>query len=95
MFFLMLVVVLFTPVVLKHLHVPRVVNVVLTKMIMNGCNFGVLRHSDDFRLFKGMKLCCVVFLTNLRVSVSSFGGGEAGKLIFNVFAFLVPVKLNV
>lgn len=67
---------------LKHLRVPRVVNVVLTKIIVNRCNFGILRQSDDFRLFKGMKLCCVVFLTKLRVSVRSFGGGQAGKLIF-------------
>lgn len=90
----MLLVVLFTPVLLGGLHVPRVVNVVLTKLTINRRKFGVLTHSDDFRLFKGIKLCCVVFLTNLRVGVKSFGRAQGGTLILKLLTFVMPVKVK-
>lgn len=90
----MLLVVLFTPVLLGGLHVPRVVKVVLTKLIVKRRNFGVLIHSDDFRLFNGINLCCVVFLTNLRVGVKSFGRGQNGTLILKLLTFVIPVNVN-
>lgn len=92
-FFMILLVVLFTPVVVNGLEVPRVVKVILTNVLINGCKLGVLRQSTSFRLFNGIKLCCVVFLTTLRVSVRNVGGGGSQLVVCNLLAYFIPFFL--
>ncbi len=92
-FLLILVVVLTTP-LLRQVGVPRVVNLVTTNVVFNPCKLGVLDGSTDFRLFNGIKVLCVVFLTDLGVSVGSFGRGDRGKVIFKLLSLVVPVVVK-
>lgn len=73
-FLLVLVVVLTTPLLLGGLGVPCLLKLVVTNTIVNPRKLGLILHSDDVVLSKATNLLCVVFLSKLSVSASSFGG---------------------
>ncbi len=79
---------------LHRLHVPCVIKLVLLNVIIKRCKFGVVRHSHDFRVFKRINICCVVFVTTLRLSVNSIRRCKKRKLHFDTLAFLLPFIVN-
>lgn len=89
-----LLIVLTAPLLFRHLQLPKLVNPVITKMILKTDILGILRQKRTVRLLNGIKLLCVVFLSKLRVGVSRFHGGHSHDFIFNIVAFAVPRMAN-
>lgn len=79
---------------MRQLGLPNVVNLVLTKIIVNPRKLNVLRQSTAVILLNAMKLLFLVFLNKLRADLSSLGDGTSGPIVFKLTAFIIPVIVN-
>ena len=71
-FFLVLVIILFAPIVLERLRIPHIIGMILAGVIVGEHGFNILARDSSFELFGKVGLYYIMFLAGLEMNMEDF-----------------------
>ena len=92
-FFLVLAIILLSPLLLRRLHVPQIIGLILAGILVGPFGFNILERDSSFQLFGQVGIYYIMFLAALELDMGSVR--HYGKLgfQFGFLTFLVPFVL--
>ena len=75
-FFLVLIIILFAPMILGRLHIPHIIGMILAGVLIGEHGFHVLDRDSSFELFGKVGLYYIMFLAQLFVLFQSKGNNR-------------------
>ena len=94
-FFLVLIIILFAPILLGRLRIPHIIGMILAGILIGEYGFNILERDSSFELFGKVGLYYIMFLAGLEMDLEDFKKNRIKALIFGLFTFLVPIILGV
>ncbi|MCD7938274.1 MAG: cation:proton antiporter [Tannerellaceae bacterium] len=94
-FFLVLLIILFAPMVLGRLRIPHIVGMILAGVVIGEHGFNILERDSSFELFGRVGLFYIMFLAGLEMDMEDFKKNRVKGLVFGLFTFSVPMVLGV
>ena len=71
-FFLVLVIILFAPIVLERLRIPHIIGMILAGVMIGEHGFNILARDSSFELFGKVGLYYIMFLAGLEMNMEDF-----------------------
>ncbi len=94
-FFLVLIIILFAPMILGHLHIPHIIGMILAGVVIGEYGFNELDRESSIELFGKVGLYYIMFLAGLEMDMEDFKKNRAKSFVFGWLTFLVPMVLGV
>lgn len=94
-FFLVLVIILFAPMVLGRLRIPHIIGMILAGVVIGEYGFNILERDSSFELFGKVGLYYIMFLAGLEMDMEDFKKNRVKALVFGLITFVVPMVLGV
>ena len=94
-FFLVLIIILFAPMILGRLRIPHIIGMILAGVVVGKYGFNILERDSSFELFGKVGLYYIMFLAGLEMDMDDFKKNRTKGLIFGMFTFLIPMGLGI
>lgn len=94
-FFLVLIIILFAPMILGRLRIPHIIGMILAGVVVGKYGFNILERDSSFELFGKVGLYYIMFLAGLEMDMDDFKKNRTKGLVFGLFTFLVPMGLGI
>ncbi len=94
-FFLVLIIILFAPIILGRLHIPHIIGMILAGILVGEHGFNILERDSSFELFGKVGLYYIMFLAGLEMDMEDFKKNRIKSLVFGLFTFFIPMILGV
>lgn len=94
-FFLVLIIILFAPMILGRLRIPHIIGMILAGVVVGKYGFNILERDISFELFGKVGLYYIMFLAGLEMDMDDFKKNRTKGLIFGMFTFLIPMGLGI
>lgn len=89
-FFLVLVIILFAPILLKRLHIPHIIGLILAGIVVGQHGFNILERDSSFELFGKVGIYYIMFLAGLEMDMGNFKRHGRQGALFGLMTFLIP-----
>ncbi|MDD3038890.1 cation:proton antiporter [Bacteroides sp.] len=93
-FFLVLIIILFAPILLNKLHIPHIIGMILAGLIIGEHGFNILTRDNSFELFGKVGLYYIMFLAGLDMNMEDFKENRSKALVLGILAFIVPITIG-
>ncbi|MBQ7635253.1 MAG: cation:proton antiporter [Bacteroidaceae bacterium] len=93
-FFIVLGVILFAPMLMRRLHIPSVVGMILAGVLVGPHGFHVLDYDDSFELFGKVGLYYIMFLASLEMNVQDVRQTRWQTAMLGSLSFLCPAAMG-
>lgn len=93
-FFLVLLIILFAPIILGRLHIPHIIGMILAGVLIGEHGFGLLMYDSSFKLFGKVGLYYIMFLAGLEMNMSDFKKNRGKAVVLGLLAFILPMSLG-
>lgn len=94
-FFLVLAILLFTPIVFSRLRIPAIVGLILAGAVFGPNGIGVLDYDKSFELFGQVGVLYIMFLAGIDVDLNDFKKNRTKSIVFGIYTFVIPMILGV
>ncbi|MBR6140416.1 MAG: cation:proton antiporter [Bacteroidaceae bacterium] len=94
-FFVVLCIILFAPLLLRQLRVPPVIGLILAGILVGPYGFNLLAHDCSFELFGQVGIYYIMFLAGLELEVGSVEHYGHSGLRFGILTFSIPFVLGI
>ena len=94
-FFLVLIIILFAPMILGRLHIPHIIGMILAGVLIGEHGFHVLDRDSSFELFGKVGLYYIMFLAGLEMDMEDFKKNRTKSFVFGWLTFLIPMVLGI
>ena len=94
-FFLVLVIILFAPVILERLHIPHIVGLILAGVLVGQHGFNILKQDSSFDLFGKVGLYYIMFLAGLEMNMEDFKSIRVKATVLGLLAFIFPLGIGI
>ena len=94
-FFLVLIIILFAPMILGRLRSPHIIGMILAGVVVGKYGFNILERDSSFELFGKVGLYYIMFLAGLEMDMDDFKKNRTKGLVFGMFTFLIPMGLGI
>lgn len=94
-FFLVLIIILFAPMILGRLHIPHIIGMILAGVLIGEHGFHILDRDSSFELFGKVGLYYIMFLAGLEMDMEDFKKNRTKGIVFGLFTFTIPMVLGV
>lgn len=94
-FFLVLTIILFAPILLDRLHIPHIIGMILAGVAIGGYGFNILERDSSFELFGKVGLYYIMFLAGLEMDMADFKKNRKKAFVFGLITFSVPMILGI
>ena len=94
-FFLVLIIILFAPMILGRLHIPHIIGMILAGVLIGEHGFHVLDRDSSFELFGKVGLYYIMFLAGLEMDMEDFKKNRMKSVVFGLLTFLIPMALGI
>ena len=94
-FFLVLIIILFAPMILGRLHIPHIIGMILAGVLIGEHGFHVLDRDSSFELFGKVGLYYIMFLAGLEMDMEDFKKNRTKSFVFGWLTFLIPMALGI
>lgn len=94
-FFLVLIIILFAPMILGRLHIPHIIGMILAGVLIGEYGFHILDRDSSFELFGKVGLYYIMFLAGLEMDMEDFKKNRTKGVVFGLFTFVIPMLLGV
>ena len=93
-FFVVLLIILFAPIIMGKLRIPHIIGMVLAGMVIGENGLNILERDDSFELFGRVGLLYIMFLAGLEMDMESMKRNSRRFLIFGLLTCLIPLLLT-
>ena len=93
-FFVVLLIVLFAPIIMGKLRIPHIIGMVLAGMLIGEHGLHILERDDSFELFGKVGLLYIMFLAGLEMDLESVKKNSRRFLIFGLLTCFIPLLLT-
>ena len=93
-FFVVLLIILFAPIIMGKLRIPHIIGMVLAGVVVGKYGLNILVRDNSFELFGRVGLYYIMFLAALEMDVESIRKNRNRLLIFALLTFTVPLLLT-
>lgn len=93
-FFLVLIIILFAPIILNRLHIPHIIGMILAGVVIGPYGFDVLARDSSFELFGKVGLYYIMFLAALEMKMSDFRENKYKTITYGILAFIIPMIIG-
>ena len=90
-FFVVLLIILFAPIVMSKLRIPHIIGMVLAGVVIGQYGFNILERDNSFELFGRVGLYYIMFLAGLEMDMQGAKKQSQRFLIFGLLTCLVPL----
>ena len=92
-FFIVLLIILFAPMIMSKLRIPHIIGMVLAGVIVGQYGLNILQRDDSFELFGQVGLYYIMFLAGLEMDLEGIKKHMKRMIIFGLLTFLMPFIL--
>lgn len=94
-FFLVLVIILFAPIVLERLRIPHIIGMILAGVVIGEHGFNILARDSSFELFGKVGLYYIMFLAGLEMNMEDFKSIRVKATVLGLLAFVFPLGIGI
>ena len=94
-FFLVLVIILFAPIVLERLRIPHIIGMILAGVVIGEHGFNILARDSSFELFGKVGLYYTMFLAGLEMNMEDFKSIRVKATVLGLLAFIFPLGIGI
>lgn len=94
-FFLVLIIILFAPMILERLRIPHIIGMILAGVLIGEYGFNILERDSSFELFGKVGLYYIMFLAGLEMDMEDFKKNKAKGIVFGLLTFIIPMGLGI
>ncbi|MBQ6573167.1 MAG: cation:proton antiporter [Bacteroidales bacterium] len=88
-FFLVLLIILFAPMILERLRIPHIIGMILAGVAIGEYGFNILERDSSFELFGEVGLYYIMFLAGLEMDMEDFKKNKSKGIIFGILSFII------
>ena len=93
-FFVVLLIILFAPIIMGKLRIPHIIGMVLAGVAVGKYGFNILARDDSFELFGKVGLYYIMFLASLEMDMEGVKRNSGRFLVFGVLSNVAPLLLT-
>lgn len=93
-FFVVLLIILFAPIIMGKLRIPHIIGMVLAGIAVGKYGFNILVRDDSFELFGKVGLYYIMFLASLEMDMEGVKRNSGRFLAFGLLTFSLPLALT-
>ena len=93
-FFVVLIIILFAPIVMSKLRIPHIIGMVLAGIAIGKYGFNILVRDNSFELFGRVGLYYIMFLAGLEMDMEGVKKHSQRFLFFGLLTCLIPLVLT-
>lgn len=93
-FLVMLLVILLAPIVLRRLHIPHIIGLILAGVVLGEHGLQVLARDASFELFGQVGIYYIMFLAGLEMDMGSFRRHGRWGGLFGLLTFVLPFLMG-
>lgn len=93
-FFVVLLIILFAPIIMSKLRIPHIIGMVLAGVLVGQHGLNILDRDESFELFGRVGLYYIMFLAGLEMDMESVKKNSRQFIIFGLLTCLVPLSLT-
>jgi Kef-type K+ transport system membrane component KefB len=93
-FFVVLLIVLFAPIIMSKLRIPHIIGLVLAGVLIGEYGLDILVRDNSFELFGRVGLFYIMFLAGLEMDMESVKKNSRNFIIFGLLTCFVPLILT-
>ena len=94
-FFIVLIIILFSPMVLGKLRIPHIIGMIFAGIIIGEHGFNILERDSSFELFGKVGLYYIMFLAGLEMDLDDFKKNSSKGIVFGLLTFIIPMVLGI
>jgi len=93
-FSLILFVILLAPIFLRKLHIPGIIGLIISGVIIGPFGFNLLAKNSAVELFSTIGLLYIMFLAGLELDMKEFKRNRNKSFLFGFFTFIFPLSIG-
>ena len=93
-FFLVLLIILFAPLIMGKLRIPHIVGMIVAGMLIGKHGLNLLEFDDSFELFGKVGMYYIVFLAGLELDMDDFKKNQLKGITFGLLSFSIPMVIG-
>ena len=93
-FFVVLLIILFSPIVMGRLRIPHLIGLVLAGIVVGKYGLNILNRDDSFELFGRVGLFYIMFLAGLEMDLEGLKKNRMRVGVFGLLTFSLPMVLT-
>ena len=94
-FFLVLAIILFAPIVFEKLRIPHIIGMILAGVLVGEHGFNILVRDSSFELFGQVGLYYIMFLAGLEMNMEDFKNIRVKATVLGLLAFIIPMAIGI
>ena len=94
-FFIVLIIILFAPIILGKLKIPHIIGMILAGILIGEYGLNILERDSSFELFGQVGLYYIMFLAGLEMDMEDFRKNKVKGLVFGLLTFIIPMVLGI
>lgn len=93
-FFVVLLMILLSPIIMGRLRIPHIIGMVLAGVIVGKYGLNILERDASFELFGRVGLYYIMFLAGLEMDMEGLKKNRTRVVVFGLLTFLVPFAMT-
>lgn len=93
-FFVVLLIILFAPIIMGKLRIPHIIGMVLAGVLVGKYGLNILERDASFELFGRVGLYYIMFLASLEMDMEGLRRNKWRTIIFGLLTFSIPFVLT-
>lgn len=94
-FFVVLSVILFAPMILERLHIPSIIGLIAAGMLIGPYGLHVLERDSSFEIFGKVGLLYIMFLASLEMNLQDVMKQRTQAVVYGLLSFAVPIGIGI
>lgn len=94
-FFVVLGVILFAPMILERLRIPSIIGLIAAGVLIGPYGFHILERDSSFEIFGKVGLLYIMFLASLEMNLQDVMKRRHQAIVYGLLSFLVPILLGI
>lgn len=93
-FAFILLIILLAPILLKRLHIPGIIGLILSGVLFGPHGLNILEKNAAIDLFATIGLLYIMFLAGLDLDIADFRKNRSRSIFFGAFTFFFPILIG-
>ena len=94
-FFLVLCIILFAPILFTKLRLPHIIGMIFAGLLVGPHGLNILDYDSSFELFGDVGLYYIMFLASLEINMQEMKMARGGAILLGLTAFIFPLAIGV